>query len=70
METRLESVEISTKTTAEHSIRCAEKWDQHDRVEARQLTLTTGVSAIAGAKQAALIAALVSVAIAVMNLIF
>jgi hypothetical protein len=76
MEKRLEQVEISTGTSAAHSIRCAEKWDAHDRLETIQRSSATNASnrassaaTIASGKQLAIIAGVVAVVVAVINLI-
>ena len=71
---RLERVEVSTTTSATHSIRCAERWNLYDKDRARknsqdreQIHTAQNTATIAGGRQLAIIAAIVAVVVAVIN---
>jgi hypothetical protein len=76
MNVRLKNVEVTTVEMAAHSIRCEEKWAQYHREQLERASNrysaaahTQGAAEIANTKQVAIMAGVVAVVVAVINLV-
>jgi hypothetical protein len=76
MNVRLKNVEVTTGIMAAHSIRCDEKWDQYHREQVERasnrysaVARTQGAAEIANTRQVAVMAGVVAIVVAIINLV-